>query len=160
MAGNSPVTSPARIMWISMGGKYLCADKARARPTPSRTLVVASSTCWRMATFDSVSRLVCSARRMGTPEPVVMASVLAKREVFKLRSNLPYSGARNSHECQRNLNDGFCKARRQAKPATTASASTYSPSARTKSDTASMATVKNGSFCLVLANTDTICGTT
>jgi hypothetical protein len=40
-----------------------------------------------MATLDKVSRLVSSARRMGTPEPVVIASVLAKRAVFRLRSN-------------------------------------------------------------------------
>ena len=89
MAGSSPVISPARIMWISIGGKCFCADSARARLTPSRTLALACSTSSFMATFDSVSRLVSSARRIGTPEPVVMASVLAKRAVFRLRSNLP-----------------------------------------------------------------------
>jgi hypothetical protein len=48
---------------------------------------------------------------------VVIASVLAKRAVFRLRSNLPYSGAVSSQVCQRRLSAGFCSARRQANQA-------------------------------------------
>ena len=51
---------------------------------------------------------------MGTPEPVLMASVLAKRAVFMLRSNLPYIGAVSSQRCQRSLMSGFFSAVRHA----------------------------------------------
>src|SRR5450830_333172 len=113
-----------------------------------------------MARLESVSRLVCKARKIGTPDPVVIASVLAKRAVFKLRSSLPYKGARNSQVCQRKRVVGFFNALCQASNKQPTMINTTQPSWRTKSDTANISTVNSGNFCLVLANTDTICGTT
>src|SRR5450830_45900 len=113
-----------------------------------------------MARLESVSRLVCKARKIGTPDPVVIASVLAKRAVFKLRSSLPYKGARNNQVCQRKRVAGFFNALRQTHSKQPKMIKTIQPSLRTKFDTASINTVSSGNFCLVLANTDTICGTT
>jgi hypothetical protein len=80
-----------------------------------------------MATLVSVSRLVSRARKIGTPEPVVMASVLAKREVFRLRSNLPYSGAVSSQVCQRVYSATLRSARRQLTQAPISSSTTITP---------------------------------
>ena len=113
-----------------------------------------------MATFDKVSRLVWSACKIGTPEPMVIANVLAKRDVFKLRSNLPYIGAVNSQVCQRCLMSGFLSNWRHIQNSKVTITPTTRPYARTKSEIANMMTVKMGNFCLVLAKTETICGTT
>ena len=60
------------------GKRFFCAI-ADASGAPSRTMTSASSASARMAVLLSVSAAACRLRKIGTPAPASMASVLAKR---------------------------------------------------------------------------------
>ena len=79
ISGSWPVCSPKRANMASRPGKRFFCASALASGAPSRTITRASSASARMAVLCRVSAAACSARRMGTPAPASMASVLPKR---------------------------------------------------------------------------------
>jgi len=58
-------------------------------------------------------------RHSASAQPVLVASVWAKRAVLRLRSNLPYTGALSGQVCQRRFRSGLRSARRHIQNAAT-----------------------------------------
>src|SRR5687768_15731119 len=77
-----------------MGGNTLCLPSGLAMDSPSRTLVLTSSTALEMTWLFTVSFTISSAWRIGTPARINMLSVEEKRARATLWNRGPNTGTR------------------------------------------------------------------
>src|SRR5207248_3159594 len=135
----------------STGGNTFDLPSAAARPWPSRTASITSLTALASTVLASVARAASSARSRGTPAPVRMASVEAKRAVSTPRRMRPKSGTPRRRRSSTMRRPGSLSQARAAKKAPTSAARSQMPPTRTNQLRASSRRVGHGSAWRELA---------